>query len=169
MIKYADDSALIGLLQITDLSWENSYLARTIRPMKQWCPNNQLEICVPKTKDLDKARPDNRTSYVSYGSTVLTLHLSAWLGPSDQKCFLKTLYTIFKCFSYISSYLTLIAPLLFNEVLCVCMMWFVFLALFTLCVGGVKTVFIPLVEKKGSVLSCSILCVIVSTWKSSVM
>lgn len=42
VIKYADDLGLVGLLQITDLSGENSYLGRTIRPM-QWCSNNQLK------------------------------------------------------------------------------------------------------------------------------
>lgn len=59
LIKYADDMALVGLLQNNDPSGEASYFAHT-KALEAWRLNSQLEINVT---NLYKARPDNRASY----------------------------------------------------------------------------------------------------------
>ena len=51
LIKYADDMALLGLLQKTDPLGEASYLAH-IKALEAWCNDSELEINVAKTNEL---------------------------------------------------------------------------------------------------------------------
>lgn len=51
LVKYADDLALVGLLQKDDSSDESSYLAYA-KALKSWCPASPLEVNVSETKEL---------------------------------------------------------------------------------------------------------------------
>lgn len=51
LVEYADDLALVGLLQKDDSSDEASYLAYATA-LKSWCPARPLEVNVSETKEL---------------------------------------------------------------------------------------------------------------------
>lgn len=51
LIKYADDMALVGLLQKTNPLDEASYLTQ-VKALEAWCKDSELEINVAKTNEL---------------------------------------------------------------------------------------------------------------------
>ncbi len=51
LFKYADDMALVGLLDKTNQTYDLAYLTHT-KALETWCCSSQLEINVAKTKSL---------------------------------------------------------------------------------------------------------------------
>ncbi len=50
LFKYADDMALVGLLDKTNQTYDLAYLTHTLEALETWCCSSQLEINVAKTK-----------------------------------------------------------------------------------------------------------------------
>ncbi len=51
LFKYADDMALVGLLNKTNQTYDLAYLTH-IKALETWCCSSQLEINVAKTKKI---------------------------------------------------------------------------------------------------------------------
>ena len=81
LIKYADDMALVGLLQRKEPSVEAAYLAHT-KALESWCNISQLEINVAKTKELIMCtEQDLEIEPVSFdGQHVETVNNLKYLG-----------------------------------------------------------------------------------------
>lgn len=99
LIKYADDMALVGLLQKSDSYGEASYLAH-IKALETWCKDSQLEINVSKTKEFVVCKKqDTITESVSLnGLAVETVETFKYLGTvlNNRMSFLDNTDYIFK-------------------------------------------------------------------------
>ena len=99
MIQYADDMALVDLLQNTDPSGEASYLVH-IKALEAWCNDSKLEKNVSKTKELVFCKKqDTTTEPVSLnGLAVETVGTFKYLGTvvDDHLSFLDNTEYIFK-------------------------------------------------------------------------
>lgn len=81
LFKYADDTALAGLLQTSDPASEAASAAHT-KALQTWCHTSQLEINVVKTKELIFcSRKDVKTEPVSLnGQQVEIVENLKYLG-----------------------------------------------------------------------------------------
>ena len=99
LIKYADDMALVGLLQKTDPSGEAFYLSHT-RALEAWCLNSQLVINVSKTKEMCLCTKQDLTikSVLLDGQPVETVDTFKYLGTvlDGQLSFTENTAVIFK-------------------------------------------------------------------------